>query len=639
MRHTVTRARRRHVAAALSLLTALGIVIGGATADAATDVSMTFHGTVTQGDVGVAGATVVVLRSPALLGQTPVTLASTTASSTGAYTLTARAAPGTKIYVRATRDDGHRPSAVYATSAYVGAGSTPTTASASAAAYPLVTPFTTTAADVSADIGLARLGSLAVTIRGGLTNVALERLDGSEVFPVIAAGSKKAYSFTGLYPGTYRVRGSNWDSTLLARPKVVTVTAGRTATVALRPGAPLASVITGTVTRGGKAQSKAPVLVYGARGCLVTAGRTDKNGAYRVVAPGGSTKVTVSFANYPARRAPIIPVSPYVGPDKVATVTPGKTTTVNATVALGGKITGTVTLGRSAGSSRTKAANVKVVTPQGMTVAVRKITAKKPGFAVPGLREGRYRVVAQQRTGRKLYASRTVTVQPARTTKVGVLTPRTKGATLRGSFRTKAPGIVTAYAYRCGTPFDNIDGSEVGGNGKVTRSGTFAIKNLVPGTYYLQVDQKTSTAAYVRSGIRATVRRHGSTIRVTKASTAYDVRFTGKVTFEGRPVAGADLQATDDIDWDAMVGSVQRTGILPLPLSGHVRAASTTGALTGYLDPRYPVTRMAVSFGRFYEDTTVFPSNSPYYFPVVTPTKVTGPADLAHVVLGPVEGA
>jgi len=628
VRQTPRILRRHRTTVALSLLTGLGLIAAGAgagTAVAAPAVAVTFTGTVTQGTSGVAGAKVEVVRTPTLLGQTPSVVKTATATGTGTYTVTASVPAGTKLFVRATRDDHGSTSAAYAQSAVVGAGGDASTAGTSTAAYPLVTPITATAGSVTADIDLAQLGAVAVTLGSGLDDVALERLDGTPVYAAASSSTTTTRSFRGLYPGTYMVHGQNdlgWDE---STAKQVTVVGGSTTAVSVTRDAPVTSTLTGTVTRKGKAQSKVAVNVYGPDGCLRLGTKTDKKGFYTLpVATGGS--FTVSFASYPTVTTEGSATSRYAGPDKKVTVTAGTPETVNAKVKIGGVIKGKVTFAKSV-----KLATVKVVGVKGTTVATRTVKAKKPTYLIKGLRKGTYKVFAQQRTGKQLYAKKTVKVRTAKTTKVSTLTPRTKGVTLKGTFATKAAGSVLAAAFPCGAQGEDdaehygIDGSSVGGHAAVSSSGKFTIERLIPGTYHLSAYQAGSGSYYYVTTHRAKVKKGGSTVTVKKASTAYSIAFTGTVTSGGSPVVGVDVWVNHRTYGSQVVGNVP--------------PSSTTGALTGDLDPRDPVTHVSVTFGHAYDDTVLFPRNSPYYYSVSSPTTVTKPADLKAITLGPVKGA
>jgi len=624
VRQTPRIPRRHRTTVALSLLTGLGLMATttGA-AVAATDVAVTFTGTVTQGATPVAGAAIEVLEAPTLLGQAPAVVKTATTTSAGTYTVTASVPAGTRLYVRATRDDRGIVNPTFAESAVVGAGSSPTTAGPSAAAYPLVTPVAATASSIDADVALARLGTVAVVLGAGLDDASLERLDGTPAYPQRSSSTTTTLTFRGLYPGTYAIRGkqSGWSA---STPRPVTVVAGTTTTVVVTRDAPTLSTITGKVTRKGKAQGKAAVNVYGKDGCLWSGTTTGKKGRYSLTVPTGS-RYTVSFASHPTGKLEGSVRSPYVGADKKITVTAGRTKTVDARVKVGGILKGKVSFAKSV-----KLATVTVLGSKGRVVAARTVRSKKPAYTIAGLRKGTYTVVAQQRSGKRLYAKKAVKVRTAKTTRVTTLVPRKKGVTLTGTLPTKVAGSLVAQTFPCGLQTEDAaerfgsDSSGLGGSGTVRKSGAFTVKHLVPGTYYLQVEQLS--AYVVQSNIRVKVKSRGSKVVVKKAPVPYSAPVTGVVTSSGNPVTNAQV-------W------VDYGRLYPIETSLGVVRGSTTGALTGSIDPRRAIARVAVSFGWSYDDSAMFPANSPYYYSVTSPTTVTKPGDLAHIVLGPIKGA
>ena len=638
---------RARLLAPAALAAALAVTaVGATTAAAAPDVTVSFSGSVVRADgVAVADAEVDVIAMPDAIGKNPRVLAETTASASGTYTVDATVAPGTGLLVRASLPSTTASNAVaehFAETAYVGAGTTPDVGGDAVPAYPMASPISASTSSVTADVTLAELGALSITspAHGDDVRIEVERRDGSRVEGVgVGSFSSTMRTVTGLYPGDYQVVAVRLDPltghSTWSTPVPTTVTAGTTTTasVAPLPAVPTAS-ISGTVTRHGKPQRKVAVNVYdagGTTGCVWTGDVTDRHGRYHIDVPQGGSW-TVRFASTAYDGEDGVFGSRYVGRDRRVTVADGSSTTVNAKVKRGGKVKGHVKVGK-----KVRSVSVEVVAKHQHVVAVKtlKVTKKQHGkrrFAFTGLRKGTYHVIAQALDGKHRYAKVKAKVRLHRTTKVGTLKVHKKGVTLKGRLARHKRGTVELTRVACGQADDNSwSGDASLGLTAVKKSGKFRVKHVVPGRYYLFSEQGRylqpgnrsvdGARAYYADNVKIRVRKHHRRrVRITKrARLLITTIHGGSATLDGDPVVSYRVRIDDQ-----------------------VLGAGRRGTLGGYFyrggrdDGGNPYEHSLV-FDEDHEFVTL-PTNGPYYYPIVSPTKVTK-RSVRHIVLGPLTGA
>ncbi len=372
------------------------------------------------------------------------------------------------------------------------------------------------------------------------------------------------YTISGLPTGSYKVGfvpGGNYVSQFyngqatLAAADPVSVTAG-SPTTGINAALAAGGQITGTVT---DASTSAPlgnveVDVYGPSGSLVTYTHTASDGTYEV--PGLAT------GNYKVGFVPTETYLPqfYNGKANLATadpvsVTAGATTSaINAALAAGGQITGTVT--DASTSAPVENVEVDLYDSTGAVVASAQ-TASDGTYTISGLATGTYKVgfvptetyLPQFYNGKATLAAADPVSVTAGSPTTGINAALAAGGQITGTVTdasTSAPvGNVEVDAYDSG-------GSLVASS-QTASDGTYTISGLPTGSYHVgfvaggnYVSQFYNGKATLAAADPVSVTA-GSTTSSINAALATGGQITGTVTdaSTSTPVAAVFVQAYD----------------------------------------------------------------------------------------------
>lgn len=488
--------------------------------------------------------------------------ASATVGADGRYSLSVEVPDATRLYLRAKASSpAHVPQVV------VGAGGTTSYSYLSLASLPVD--------GGSLDLGtttVPRRGALAVTASRPVDAVRLTRLDGSEITTVWANTARTGFSFTGLYPGRYKVVPL-WGSRAVAGTSTtVTVTAGVTARASAAITTP--SVLTGTV-KDSAGKAVPGIAVYASRGSTVQQTLTAANGSYTFRGlTAGTYKVEYSGAS-----GSTVAARKYVTATGSATVSAARTTTANRAMTVGATIKLSV--------RHQVKGDVQIVALTSADNALAQTWSTSTGAAtkavtLQGLPSGTYDVVAVE-TARHRYVTKRVTVTAGRSYSAGTLAASTPTVTVAGKLAGTTTGSVT---------LGWGSGARPAAGGIVSSTGAYRITDVVPGRYGATAWRLTTSGTYGWAAPRPLTVTKSATVNLPQPTTVLSrrIQVAGVVTYRGLPVEQAAVGA-GTIAGDLTSGATTSTGATTLYWDGSPVRLSVTGGygplLGGYGSPLY----------------------------------------------------